>query len=84
MEDHDKLTEKIKPIIDLMNEKEFNYIVIAGKDAMCARYLRGSLGELQGMLDGFMHKFPDVEKLIKDTANEYQKSDDNQLNLFES
>ena len=71
---HDELMALVNPLIDFMMLNEYNYLLIAGKDGICTRQLRGERGDLFGMLTDMMAKNNEVCDLFSDTIKTFIKT----------
>jgi len=68
---HLELLSLINPLIDFMQKNEYSFFLVAGKDGIATRHLLGTLDDLSGMIEGMMASHPQVESLIKYTADNY-------------
>lgn len=68
---HDELLALLNPLIDFMNSNGYNYFLVAGKDGICSRYMRGQHNEVAGILTGFMESNKGVMSLLKDSVYDY-------------
>jgi hypothetical protein len=64
MTQHEQLNELMNPLLDFMNENNFNYMLVAGKDGTCARYCNGNKYEVEGMLSGMVEKHPEYKEVF--------------------
>jgi len=64
---HAELLMILNPLIDFMIENKYNYFLVAGKDEICTRHLRGKSSDISGMITGMMKKNKEVEEIIKDS-----------------
>ncbi|MFZ1751434.1 MAG: hypothetical protein WAU01_14640 [Saprospiraceae bacterium] len=65
---HDELLSLVNPLIDYMTEHGYTYILLAGKDGICTRHLRGYNEELESILYEMCQKNPPVKKIITNVA----------------
>lgn len=70
---HNEFLELLKPLIKFMVENEFNYFMVAGKDGLCSRYLKGDLDEVSGMISELIEKNKQVRGLLEYCVNETTK-----------
>lgn len=67
---HIELLNLLLPLVEFLDENNYSYFLVAGKDGVCSRYLRGTWADLLPMLKDMAKKNECVEKLIKTTAFE--------------
>lgn len=65
---HKELLELLLPLVKFLNENNYSYLLIAGKDNNCSRYLRGNAGDIHGMITGMMENNPQVKDLFVDAV----------------
>lgn len=53
-----------------MDKNEFSYFLVAGKDGVCSRYMRGNFQDVISMLTGMAEKTPEVKYMLKEAVNE--------------
>ena len=66
MTKHEELLELLNPLIDFMDKNEFTYLVTAGKNCTCSRYMRGNNDDMVSMLTGMAKNNPCVKEVIKE------------------
>jgi hypothetical protein len=62
---HKELLKLLNPLVDFMTANGYNYFLVAGKDGICTRHMRGSADDVGGMIIG-MAKNKDVRAMLKD------------------
>ena len=67
---HKELLSLINPLVDFMTENKFSYFLVAGKDGVCTRHLRGEFDDVSGMIIGMMETNPKVKGIIEYCAND--------------
>jgi hypothetical protein len=67
---HDELLSLINPLSDFMEKNGYTFLVIAGKDGICSRYMRGDYYDLHGMIKGMSEKNPQFLEILKDVTDE--------------
>lgn len=67
---HEQLLSLLLPLIEFMDTNEFNYFLVAGKDGVCSRYMRGKFQDVILMLTGMAEKTPEVKYILKEVVNE--------------
>lgn len=66
-ETHDELIKLLIPLIDFLDKNNYSYILIAGKDGVCSRFMNGKFIDLGIMLTTLAEQNPEVKDLIKTT-----------------
>lgn len=67
---HEELLSLLNPLIDFMIKNEYNYFLVAGKDGICTRHLRGNFDDLTGIITGMMENNKDVRAILEYSVNE--------------
>ena len=49
----EELLKLLNPLIEFMDKNNFHYFLVAGKDGVCSRYMRGETEEVISMFSGF-------------------------------
>ena len=70
---HKELLSLVNPLIDFMIEHEYNYFLVAGKDGVCTRHLRGNIDDVSGMITGMMEKNKQVREVIELSLNNLER-----------
>lgn len=68
MTQHDKLLELLNPLVDFLIENKYNYFIVAGKDDLCSRHLRGNSEDITGMVKGLVENHPAIHEAIKEAV----------------
>lgn len=66
---HNELLSLLNPLIDFMEANGFNYFMVAGKDSICTRHLRGDYDDIYGMIKGLSDKNNSLRAMINDVVN---------------
>lgn len=74
---HEELLSLLNPLVDFMHQNNFNFFLVAGKDGICTRHLRGNYDDVVGMITGMMQDNKQVDIVIRDAVNDV----DNKSNL---
>ena len=64
---HKELLKHLLPLIEFMDNNQYNYFLVAGKDGVCSRYLRGKNDDVSGMITGMAEKTPTVKMLLEES-----------------
>jgi hypothetical protein len=70
---HKELMVLINPLIDFMSKNGYSFFLVAGKDGVCTRHLMGKYDDIHGMISGMMQTQKQVETLITDVVNDFEK-----------
>lgn len=70
---HKELLSLLNPLVDFMIENGFTYFLVAGKDGMCTRHLRGDYDDVEGMIKGFMENNKQIAVLLQETVESFNK-----------
>lgn len=65
---HQELLALLNPLVDFMIENKFNYFLVAGKDGVCTRHLRGQLDDVSGMITGFAENHNQIREILEDSV----------------
>jgi hypothetical protein len=76
---HDEFIALLNPIIQFLDDNEFHYLIVTGKDEVCSRYLRGNSDHISGMLTGMMEKHKDFKRIV---ANSFIGNKPDSQNIF--
>lgn len=71
---HQELVQLLTPLIKFMDKNEYHYLLVAGKDGTCSRYMRGSIDTISDIVTDFMHKNKEFKSIIH-LCSDYQKFD---------
>lgn len=71
---HKELLALLNPLIDFMTENNFNYFLVAGKDGVCTRHLRGEFDDVTAMLTGMMETNKQVRGMLEYSVNEINET----------
>ena len=63
--DHKELLRLLKPFVDFMDSNGYSYLLLAGKDGKCARYLNGTVADMSGMIADMAQKHKTVKKMFE-------------------
>lgn len=66
-----ELLSLINPLIDFMQEKEYNFFLVAGKDGISTRHAFGNPLDVAGMVLAMMEKNEEIAIIIKDAVENY-------------
>ena len=69
MSKHDELLLLINPLVDFMEKNSFNFLLVAGKDGTCSRYMHGNYDDLHGMIKGMTETQPKLLEIVKEIAS---------------
>jgi len=72
---HKELLSLLNPLIDFMIENKYNYFLVAGKDGICTRHLRGDYDEVQGIIIGMIEKQKQVAGMLKDIVSNFKQTE---------
>ena len=72
---HKELMALMNPLIDFMIENDFSYFLVAGKDGVCTRHMRGKFDDVSGMLTGMMENNQEEKGLLKYAVESAQKNE---------
>jgi len=61
---HKELMALMNPLIDFMIENDFSCFLVAGKDGVCTRHMRGKFHDVSGMLTVMMENNQEVKGLL--------------------
>lgn len=61
---HDELTQLLNPLVKFIQENNYSFFLMAGKDGICTRHLQGDFDDITGMIIGLMEKNKQFEGLI--------------------
>jgi hypothetical protein len=53
-----------------MNENEYSYFIVAGKDGLCSRYMNGNYFDVIGMIRGMAETKKQVGAIVIEVAEE--------------
>lgn len=70
---HQELLELLTPLIKFMDENEYHYFLVAGKDGTCSRYMKGSFDTISDILLDLMAKNKQFKNII-DFCSDYKKT----------
>ena len=62
---HNELRTLLNPLIDFMIANDYHYFLVAGKDNVCSRHMRGHIDDLSAMLEGMAENYKDVKGLLQ-------------------
>lgn len=62
---HNELRTLLNPLIDFMIANDYHYFLVAGKDNVCSRHMRGHIDDLSAMLEGMAEDYKDVKGLLQ-------------------
>lgn len=62
---HDELLMLLNPLVDFMIENNFSYFLVAGRDGVCTRHMRGKFLDVSGMISGMMENNDDVKSIVE-------------------
>lgn len=65
---HDELLSLINPLIDFMDKNGYTFLLVAGKDGTCSRYMRGNYDDLHGIIKGMTETQPTLLEILKEIA----------------
>ena len=65
---HDELLSLINPLVDFMDQHGYTFLLVAGKDGTCSRYMRGNYDDLHGIIKGMTETQPQLLKIVKEIA----------------
>lgn len=51
-EKHKELLGLITPLVEHLRQNGYTFLVVAGKDELCSRYMEGTHDDLYGILNG--------------------------------
>ena len=71
---HKELLALLNPLIDFMTENNFNYFLVAGKDCVCTRHLRGEFDDVTAMITGMMETNKQVRGMLEYSVNEINET----------
>ncbi len=69
---HKELSALINPLIDFMTENGYSYFLVAGKDGVCTRHLRGQYDDVEGMIVGMLENNKQVGGMLTDIVNKFK------------
>lgn len=67
---HEELLSLLNPLVDFMIKNKYNYFLVAGKDGICTRHLRGEFDDLASMITGMMANNNQVKGILEYSVNE--------------
>jgi hypothetical protein len=67
---HKELLGVLMPLIDFMDKNGYSYFLVAGKDGVCSRYMRGNFNDVTGMLTGMAENNKEVKVILEHSLNE--------------
>lgn len=70
---HDELLALANPLIDFMIERGYHFFLVAGKDGVCMRHLKGDKDELHGIISGLMETNDRIRKMFKEILKEIKQ-----------
>jgi hypothetical protein len=65
---HDELLSLINPLVDFMDQHGYTFLLVAGKDGTCSRYMRGNYDDLHGIIKGMTETQPQLLEILKEIA----------------
>ena len=72
---HEELMALMNPLLDFMIKNKYSYFLVAGKDNICTRHLRGDYDEVHGMIIGMMQSQKQVGALLTDIVNDFKPTE---------
>lgn len=70
---HEIIARRITETADMLIREGYDYLIIAGRDGVCARYASATNGDLGDMLGQMAHEHPVVARLlIESLVNAYE------------
>ena len=63
----EKIPELFKPVLEYLKENGFSFLIVAGKDGTCSRYMEGKRRDVISMIVGLMENNVDVEEVIEES-----------------
>ncbi len=79
---HKELLSLLNPLVDFMIKNEYTYFLVAGKEGVCTRHLRGNGEDVNGMIVGMMETNSQVATILEDSVRCFkQASKKKTLNL---
>ena len=73
---HEELMALINPLVDFMIKNEYNIFMVAGKDNICTRHLRGQYDDVTGMITGMMQTQKQVAVIMQDAVTNFRQHED--------
>ena len=67
---HEELIKILQPLVDFMNENEYSYFIVAGKDGLCSRYMNGNYFDVHGMIKGMAETNKQVGAIVMEVVEE--------------
>lgn len=67
---HDELLALLNPLVDFMTENDFSYFLVAGKNGVCTRHMRGKFNDVFGMISGMAENNGEVKAILERSVNE--------------
>ena len=65
---HDELLSLINPLVDFMDQNGYTFLLVAGKDGTCSRYMKGQCDDLHGIIKGMTETQPQLLEILKDVV----------------
>ena len=62
---HLELLALLDPLVDFMIANDYNYFMLAGKDGVCTRHMKGDFHDVTGMLTGMMEINKQVKGIVE-------------------
>lgn len=78
-DDHTQLLELLTPLIAFMDANNFSYFLVAGKDGICSRYVRGGFADIKPMVVGLVNNHKEIRRLLEECVLETNDSPDGEV-----